>query len=69
MAGAVAFMSDALVFEAATQGVPLDCVALVAKGTFIPGSRFPCPRHRVDCKLRLNHSLSVKETSLLVLEL
>lgn len=56
MAAALIFMSDALVFAAAAQGIPLDCLALVAKGTFIPWSRFPYPGHCVNCKLRHNQS-------------
>lgn len=82
MTGPLVFMSDTVVFAAAAaQGTPLDSLMLLAKGSCIPAShrivvirktvlvRFPCPGHYVDSKLRYNHNLSVKEASLLILEL
>lgn len=37
MAGALVFMSDALVFAAATQETPLNCPTLLAKGLAFQG--------------------------------
>ena len=39
MSGVLLFMSGTLVFVAATQGAHLDHLALVARRTFVPGSR------------------------------
>lgn len=38
MSGALVFTSVALVFAAAAQGIPLDCLTVAAKGSSIPGS-------------------------------
>lgn len=38
MSGALLFMSCDLVSAAATQGMPLDHLALEARGAFLPGS-------------------------------
>ena len=35
--GALVFTSGDLVFAAVTQGTPLDCLAMKAKGTCVPG--------------------------------
>lgn len=73
-------MSGTLVFAAATQRIPLDCLALVAREACVPGShetvtivetvlsRLPHPGHRTDTRLKHSPRLSVKEAYLLVPE-
>lgn len=68
-------------FVAAAQGIPLDLLALVARGACVPGShrtvtigervlgRVPSPGHRADLRLKHTPVLSLKEAYLLVLEL
>ena len=38
MSGTSVLMSGALVFTAAAEGIPLDCLALMAKGACVPQS-------------------------------
>lgn len=70
-----------LVFLADTQGMPLHHLALVTRGACIPGShrtvaiegivfgRLPTPGYCPDGRQRHNPSFSVKEATLLILEL
>lgn len=69
------------VFGAAAQGIPLACLALVARGASIPESQGtititeivlgqpPPPGHCADSRLKHTPRLSVKEACFLVLEL
>ena len=73
-------MSDDLVFVAATQGMPFDHLALVARGAYVFGShgavtvgeivgRLPPQGNCTDSRFKHNSCLFVKEVYLLVLEL
>ena len=74
-------MSGVPVSAAAIQGIPLNLLALVASGACIPEShgtvtmretvlgRLPPTRHCTDSRLKHTSSFSVREASLLVLEL
>lgn len=73
--------SGALVCAAVTQEMLLDCMALVVKGFYVPGSygtvtpretvlsRLPSPGHCSDSRLKHIPILSGKEAYLLGLEL
>ena len=73
--------SGALVFVAATQGTPFDCLALMASRACIHGSQetvtneetvlgwLPHPVHSTDSRLKHTPSLYVKKAYLIVLGL
>ena len=79
--GALVFTSSPLVFAAAALGMPLDCLALVARWACVPGShktvtireivvgRLTPPKHCTDRRLKRILSFFVKEGYLLVPEL
>lgn len=81
MSGAPVFMSGAPVFVAATQGLTLDCLTLVASGDCFPGfygnvkigetvlDRLPSLGNCTDSILKHITKLSVKEAYWLFLEL
>lgn len=78
MSGALVFTFDDPVFAAATQGAPLDHLALEARGSCIPGShgtrtirdsvlgRLLPSGHCTDSRLKHTPSLAEKEAYLLV---
>lgn len=80
MSGAWVFMSGTLLFVAAVQGIPLDHLALEARGACVPDShgtvsiketihgRLPPPGHFKDSRLKHNPSISEKEAYLIVQE-
>lgn len=79
--GIPVFISGALVFMATAQGIPLDHLALVARGSCVPDSHWmvtigeavlgwlPPPEDCTDGRLKHTPSLFGKEAYLLVLEL
>lgn len=74
------FMCGIPVFAAAAQVIPLDWLALVTRGVYLPGFqrsieiretvllRLPPPWHCTESRMRHTPSPSVKEASLLILE-
>lgn len=81
MSGALVFISGALDFMVAIQGILLGCPSLVDRGICIPEShstvtiretilvRLSPPGHCTDSRLEYTTNLSLKEAYLLILEL